>query len=48
VEYVERIGRGRASHVLASSFLEIISTFANDLEMGKYVDTADGLTRSHG
>jgi cell wall assembly regulator SMI1 len=31
------------SRVLASSFLELLSTFANDLEAGEYVDTSSGL-----
>jgi cell wall assembly regulator SMI1 len=33
------------SRVLASSFMELLTTFANDLEAGEYVETADGLTR---
>jgi|SRR5579863_3120862 len=32
------------SRVLASSILELLSTFVNDLEAGVYVDTGDGLT----
>jgi cell wall assembly regulator SMI1 len=31
------------SRVLASSFLELLSTFANDLQSGEYVDTSRGL-----
>ena len=33
------------SRVLASSFLEVLSAFAQDLETGRYVDTETGLER---
>lgn len=42
-QIIDRDHETGPSRVLASSFLETLTTFANDLEAGKYVDTDEGL-----
>jgi cell wall assembly regulator SMI1 len=46
-QVIDRDHEAGPSRVLASRFLDLLSTFAQDLEAGKYVDTVYGLrTRS--
>jgi cell wall assembly regulator SMI1 len=42
-QIIDRDHEAGPSRVLAPSFLEVLSTFANDLEAGRYVDTQTGL-----
>jgi cell wall assembly regulator SMI1 len=44
-QVIDRDHEAGPSRVLASSFLEVLSTFASDLEAGAYVDTDTGLER---
>lgn len=44
-QVIDRDHEAGPSRVLASRFLDILSSFAQDLEAGKYVDTVYGLSR---
>jgi cell wall assembly regulator SMI1 len=47
-QVIDRDHEAGPSRVLASSFLEVLSAFAQDLETGRYVDTETGLERLSG